>query len=453
MRARSLVVCLTLVASAAAFPRAARAQQVSDSDRAAARDLYFEGVRFQDSGKFADGLDRFDRAQRIFSAPTHLLHIAECQAALGRLVESAESYRALIRTPLPQGSPQAFQLAQQQAAAELPQVEPRIPQVKIDVSPANAANLQVQVDGLTMNPALVGVSRPIDPGPHKLVVFAPGYGKQEQTFSLKERENKLVPVVLVATSGIVYGPAIPVAPQPAPYQAVPQAPQPATEPPPADAWKPQPKPPSSSFVGGLRVGALFPTGSAFSNSSTSIISNDTTAMSNLASAGGGFGLEAGLRFASHFLIGGSFEHGFYGKGDTPPVVSSTTDVQQSVSSNYLGTNLAYISNPEGFGFYGEIGIGYRWFSISTTGGGIDASDTLKGAEFELGAGAWIRAGNVRLIPKVSFNAGSFTKHDLSCSGTGCTASSNSTDSTVPNTAMHTFVFLGLGGYYNIDFGK
>ena len=112
-------------------------------------------------------------------------------------------------------------------------------------------------------------------------------------------------------------------------------------------------------------------------------------------------------------------------------------------------------DPEGFGFYGEIGLGYRWFttnSSTTAPTTVDISDTLKGAEFEIGAGAWIRAGNFRIIPKVSFNAGSFSKRDGTCSGTACGATSSASDS-VPNTATHTFVFLGVGGFYNIDFGK
>ncbi len=465
MRTRFLfLMALAMSGSIVALPRTAMAQQVSDSDRAAARDLYFEGVRFQDAGKFADALDRFDRAQRIFSAPTHLLHIAQCQSQLGHLVESAESYRALIRTPLPAGSPPAFQLAQKEAVAELPTVEPRIPQVKIDVTPANVPNLQVQVDGVTMNTALVGVSRPIDPGTHKLVVFAPGYGKQEQSFALKERETKVVPITLVATSGVVYGPAI--VPLPPPVAPIPTTPpantaQPAPLPPPADLpqseqWKAAKKAPAMSLLMGLQGGALFPAGNAFANTATTFVATqDNTQMSDLASAGGAFGLAGGLRFATHFMVGVSYEHGFFGKGDNPILTGGPgADSTQTVSSNSFGGSLAYISNPEGFGFYGEIGLGYRWFKTSSVIGSLDQSQTLRGAEFELGAGAWIRAGDVRIIPKVSFSPGSFTKVDSTCTGSvaECKLTANASDS-VANTATHTFIFLGVTAFYNIDFGK
>ena len=465
---RSRLFCLVVgvaglaTTALALHPRPAFAQ-VSDQDRAAARDLYFEGVKLQDAAKFAEALDRFDRAQRIFSAPTHLLHIAECQASLGRLVEAAESYRALIRTPLPSGSPQAFQLAQQQAVAELPGVEPRIPQVKIDVTPVNAANLQVQVDGAVMNTALVGVSRRIDPGTHKLVVFAPGYGKQEQTFAVKERESKVIAITLVATSGVVYGPAVAPVPGPVP-QPVPAgtavAPPPPI-PPPADApasdqWKTQKKGNSMGLLFGVRGGGLFPLGSAYGDpraTTTILDSSNNTKFSDLAGAGGAFGLEGGFRFATHFMGGIAFEHGFFGKGDNPILTSGpNSDSQQTLSSNYFSGNIAYISNPEGFGFYGELGIGYRWFKTSAVNGAVEQSLTLKGAEFEFGAGAWIRAGDIRIVPKITFSAGSFTQGDSTCTGATCSLTA-ATSSAITNTAIHTFIFLGVGGYYNIDFGK
>ena len=118
-------------------PRAALAQ-ISDSERAAARQLYAEGTDLQNAGKYEEALDKFQRAQKVFSAPTNLLRIAQCQASLGKLVESAETYRTLIRTPLPPNSPPAFEQAVDAAKGELAQVEPRVPKIKIDVSPKDA---------------------------------------------------------------------------------------------------------------------------------------------------------------------------------------------------------------------------------------------------------------------------------------------------------------------------
>ena len=445
-----LFVGLLLGASPLLFPSVARAQ-VSDADRAAARDLFFEGVKLQNDGKFPEALDRFNRAQRIFSAPTHLLHVAECQVATGLLVEGAETYRTLVRTPLPPGSPAAFTQAQGQGAAELAQVEPRIPTVKIDVAPQNVANLQVQIDGAAMNTALVGVSRPINPGAHKIAVFAPGYARQEVALAIKEREAKQLPVTLQAQGGVVYTPGVP------PPVAPPEQPPPpayTTEPPPADQqqWTAEKKTSTLALMAGLRVGVMFPVGTVAKSATTG---GSDLAMSDVATTGGAVGIEGGLRFARRFYVGLGFEHGFYGKGnkaDAETVGNATGTTSTSVSSNLIDIRAAYISNPDGVGFYGELGLGYRWLVASSDYSGSDLttgtySAVVHGAELEAGAGVYIKAGKfLRFIPKVSFGIGAFNKADASTPAT--TVSGD-----IDNTAFHTFVFLGLGGFYNYDLDR
>jgi hypothetical protein len=452
-----------------ALPAAAQAQ-VSDADRAAARDLFFEGVKLQNDGKFTEALDRFNRGQRIFSAPTQLLHIAECQVALGQLVEGAETYRTLIRTPLPPGSPPAFIQARDQATAELSQVEPRIPTAKIDITPANANSMQVQIDGVPMNNALIGISRPIDPGAHKVTVFAPGYGKQEAQFAIKEREQKTVPIQLQPTGGVVYGPPVvpppgpgqptTPTPQPPPYQTtVPTTPPPAatnaTQPPaPAppgeqtQEWTTQKRTSTASLLLGARLGLMFPAGAESGNGSGGTIS-----IGDIANTGGAVGIEGGIRFGNRFFIGLGFEHGAYGKG-TQTLTTGLGDVTSTISSNLVDARLAYISNPNGVGFYGEVGLGYRWFLRSETRATVTVDEVDRGAELSLGAGAFIRAGQyLRFIPKISFGIGSFTKRDLTCSGGGCGGLGTTLSGDITDSATHTFVFVGLGGYYNYDLNR
>src|ERR1035437_10072658 len=132
MHLRTLVLSLALGSTALlAAPRPVFAQQVSDADRKAARDLYNDGYQLQQAGKNAEALDRYQRSLAVYPAPTTALHVAQCKAALGKLVEAAEDYRAIAGTTLPAGSPAAFQQAKDQAVIELGQVEPRIPHVKI----------------------------------------------------------------------------------------------------------------------------------------------------------------------------------------------------------------------------------------------------------------------------------------------------------------------------------
>ncbi len=169
--------------------------QVSDGQRAAARDLFKQGDELQRAGHFAEALDKFQRAEQVFAAPTNELRIAECEAALGQLVESGEAYRLVVRAVLAPGSPPAFQAAVEQAKAEFEQVDPRIPRLVVQVLPT-AANVRLQIDGQSVPSALLGQPMPLDPGPHKASAAAPGYAGAEQSLLLKERETRVIQLVL-----------------------------------------------------------------------------------------------------------------------------------------------------------------------------------------------------------------------------------------------------------------
>jgi hypothetical protein len=431
----------------------AYAQTVSDSERAAAREMFLQGDALQREGKFEQALDKFQRAQKVFSAPTNLLRMAQCQAALGRLVESASTYRMIINTPLPPGSPPAFQQAIDQARAELPQVEPRIPRLKIEVTPANVPNTAVQIDGTQVNPALVGEPLPRDPGQHKITVFAPGYAPAEQTVQLKERETKTVGFTLKSMPGVTYtpggvdpGPGPGPGPAPTVYSPTGTAPTympppPPPPPPPPDAPIPQPiEGARSSVLAGLRFGYNIPGGEF----------QQGTQSDALAKGGVGLGLEVGLRFSRNWIIMGILERAFLGKGTDPhfAVPNSTAIDSSSQGSSLAGAVFGYVSNPDKTSFYGELGVGYRWFNVDHKRVLlVDSSETYGGPEFLLGVGIWLKAGRwVRIVPKASLGLGSFTSHSVECNATAATCPVSGD----LKSATHTFGFLGITGYYNYD---
>jgi hypothetical protein len=437
---RALAPLLASLALLAASSRAG-AQTVSDADRAAARELATQGLQLQQAGNFADALDRFDRAQAVFSAPTHLLHIAECEAALGKLVESAETYRTLVRTPLPAGAPAAFVQAQQEGAAELSQVEPRIPSVKIVIRPRVIPNSVIQIDGQAMSSALVGVDRPTDPGPHTIVLVAPGYARAEQRIVLKEKETKEVAFNLgAAAPGGFY------IPPPASTQTSPSYPPPQTYPPqqsqqpqqytppasftvPGDVPPPEHEPARGGFMLGASLGGLVPVGNASQGSS----------LGNLASAGPAIQINGGFRFVRRLYMGLTYEHGFLSAGSG---IGTTSDGSGATAdSNYIGFDFAYISNPDGVGFFGKLGVGYRILDLSGTltdvNGSPAQSESLNGAEFWIGAGVHIALGKwVRLIPNASLNIGQF---------------SSSSVGSISNTDTHEFILIGVTAL--VDFSR
>ncbi len=412
MRRFADVFALAAASALLAFfvPRSALAQVVSEADRQAARELFQQGFQLQQAGNYEGALDKFERAQAVFSAPTNLLHIAECQAQLGQLVESSETYRGLARLALPKDTPQAFVAAQTQGAAELQQIEPRIPRVRIDVTPPNIVGLGVAIDDQPMNVALIGVDRPIDPGTHKVAAFAQGYGRQEKTVVIVEKDpTKPVAFALQRIAGAL-APSYNVQ-----YTGtVIQMPYAVSEKP----WVPPPRTwTSTGFFFGARGGAAIPTGT----------------LNQAAKAGAGVGIEGYFRFAHKGFLGILGEHEFFSAGSA---VGSSNG-----SSNFLAGSIGFTTNAEGVGFIMDFFGGYRSFAFSNSSAkGNPSGDIQVGSygsgEGGLGMGVWIAAGkSIRVVPRFEASFGSLAAKDAS-----------TTDGNNP----YAVVFLGVSVDYNID---
>ncbi|MGD0674740.1 MAG: tetratricopeptide repeat protein [Polyangiaceae bacterium] len=429
----SSVVSLILVLAWAGVGDA----QLTDAERATARQLFKEGDELQRSGRFADALDKFQRAQETFGAPTNLLRIAECEAALGRLVESAEAYRAVARASLGPSAPAAFQAAVEQARAELGQVEPRVPRLIVQLQPPGV-KVQLQIDGQNAPSALLGEAIPMDPGPHQIGASASGYRAIEMAVTLKERESRTATLTLRPLSTALGLPPSP-APAPPPPAAAPSAP-------------PAPPPPAAAGPGDLYGnGALLPPRRHNSRlglligghlgagviGGTVPLDGQGVDASSISNTGVAYGLDAGFRFARHWVVGGTLEHANFGQGDLSGLMQPGTNLPATYArsaTTLLDVTLAFIGNPDRVSFYGDVGLGERWYSFSATGLSRDCA----GTELSFGGGVWIPTGaSVRLLPEITLSVGTFP--DTSAADAG------------GSTYWHSVLMAGLAGVYNLDF--
>ena len=173
-------------------------QQMTEVERkASARAAYGDGVQLQDRKDCEHALPRFEAAERLFDAPTHLLHIAQCQAATGRLLEGQETYATLVHLTLAPDAPAAFREAQNAGKTELAKLKPRIPSLRIETNPpaATLTSLVVQVNGVQHPNELIGVARPLNPGRYRVTATASGRSGTNET-ELKEGEAKSLEVRL-----------------------------------------------------------------------------------------------------------------------------------------------------------------------------------------------------------------------------------------------------------------
>jgi len=283
----------------------ARAQMSDTEKKAAARAAYQEGVKLQDGGKAGEALGRFESAQKLFDAPTHLLHIAECQALTGRLVESSETYETLARRTLPPGSPDVFVQAQQQGQAELVALRPRIPTLRITTRPGpqQLTNLSINVNGVAMPVELVGIARPLNPGTYRFTAQAAGYATAQYVdVPLGEKEQKSQEIVLVASAASA--PPVVVVPPPSPGQP----PAPYTAEPSKVPKKNLIASTSTGFLFGIRGGGSVPGGDRKKGAS----------ISDVGTAGGAFGIDAYVRLVKMLLLGATFEYTALARRTPPP---------------------------------------------------------------------------------------------------------------------------------------
>lgn len=417
---------LALVATVALVSGSAHAQLSDEETKAAARAAYFEGVELQERGEPAEALARFEAAQALFDAPTHLLRIGQCQALTGKLVEAAETYEALIRRPLGDAPPPAFVNAQAQGRAELTALRARIPTLRVTVTPdpRELSDLRIFVDERQVPAELAGIARPVNPGRYTLRAVARGWATTAPVeVDVHEREAQAVDLTLEPGGAAGSDAGLP------PVYGDDSGRGPAL----------RTKTPSrSGLLVGVRPVLLGLGGSA----------SDARELADIATAGLGAGIDVRWRLEKQLLIGGTLEYVALGK----PASSSPPDGWTSknpVSTVFAGAVLGIVPNIERVSFMGEVGLGARVLArtASNPGSPAEAEETFSGAEIAVSAGLSFPAGALRIVPKVGLGLGSLAFR--SCSVQDPTHPADCGE----RAGGHALFSLGVGFYYHLDFAK
>ena len=216
-----LIACTVLAAPGALA-------QTDPGKVAAARQLGFDGIKDYQAGAFADASDKLERAYALVKAPTIGLWSARALAKLGRLVAAEERYLETTRLPLPTTNRDNHQKAQEDAVQEREALLTRIPSLRVDVSGAPAAEVELSMDGVAVDSSLIGAARPVDPGKHHLVAKWKGQ-EQAKDLELAESANQSA--------------ALAFEPEPTPPRETEPIPAPISFP-----YRPVPPPPSEDRV-------------------------------------------------------------------------------------------------------------------------------------------------------------------------------------------------------------
>lgn len=187
-------------AAPSVVPAPALTSTMSDSERkASARAAYQEGMDLETQKSWPEALSRFQYAQRLIDAPTHLLHIAQCLVATGKLVEAQETYETLTHHEVTADAPAPFREAVETGKRELYDLQPRIPTLRIEVkpSPSTLRNLTLSLNGRPVSNEVIGIARPLNPGAYRITATAWGISpSKEVNVTLAEKDARTVEVKL-----------------------------------------------------------------------------------------------------------------------------------------------------------------------------------------------------------------------------------------------------------------
>jgi len=167
---------------------------------AASRALGIEGFELAEAGRCAEAIEKLERAEALYHAPSVLARLGECQIEIGQIVRGTETLNRVVREKLAPDAPEPFRAAQARAAELLDRHLPRIAKLVIRIEPGNAP-AEVTVSGVSVPRALLGAERPTDPGTHDLVATAPGYQSARATVHLDEGARQEITLELLPLAG------------------------------------------------------------------------------------------------------------------------------------------------------------------------------------------------------------------------------------------------------------
>lgn len=196
---RSLLLALVLAAvggtspmASAAHAQAAQAGTPSDAQRARARQLYAEGQRHFEAGRFAEAQASFEAAYAEVPNPVVLLGVASAQERLGRAEDAARTLRRYLRER--PDAPDRESVQERIARLDPGGVTADPGVIRVASTPEGAA---IAIDGQPTDrttPAEVQVA----PGAHEVTLTLQGYAPLTQTVRVDPGQTSDLTLGLVA---------------------------------------------------------------------------------------------------------------------------------------------------------------------------------------------------------------------------------------------------------------
>lgn len=157
-------------------------------DRAAAEALFEKGRTAMDKGDYATACAAFEESNRLDPAPGTLFNQADCEEKRGHLATAWQLFDLAI-SKIPE-TDERRESVQDRADS----LKARLPHLTITLGPGAPPDSKVMRDQFEVRPVTFGVSIPVDPGAHTIIVTAPGRAESRVAVQLAEGESKEIAV-------------------------------------------------------------------------------------------------------------------------------------------------------------------------------------------------------------------------------------------------------------------
>lgn len=182
MARRALLVACALALTAAAGARADDAP-IDRQNAAVAKELFDQGLKLLDDGKFAEACAKFSASNQSAAKVSTLLNLGNCYEKTGQLASAWGAYNEAIALARRTSRADYEAFAQQRIAA----LEPKLMHLTIKVEPdARVDGLVVKRDGIAVAAGAWDVAVPIDPGKHVITATAPKKRPLDKTVVVDE---------------------------------------------------------------------------------------------------------------------------------------------------------------------------------------------------------------------------------------------------------------------------
>jgi len=174
---RAILLESTLIVGATLVAGPLHAQ----SNSALAESLFREGKKLLEAKRFDEACPKFVESARLDLSSGVELALGLCLEGQGKFASAWGAYLSAANLAHHDGRPDRENAAKARANA----LEPKLSHVTFDVVPATSglAGLELRQDGVVIgSPAWINA--PVDPGPHKLEVTAPGKKPFSRSYSV-----------------------------------------------------------------------------------------------------------------------------------------------------------------------------------------------------------------------------------------------------------------------------